>query len=196
MLRLRIAAFVAICAICASALCAGALLAQPRARIATDSLVRGARSHADAGDTVSALELLEQATDQSPRDPDALYWRGLVLARTTALTLGDTPRRMLAWRLLNRAAGIDTKNPRYLLELGRIRLRTPLTRVEAERLFKRALAVAVASGDPAQVADVAPGAEKVSKDCPACAMTIPIKATRCPHCTSEIGAAGATMARA
>jgi len=23
------------------------------------------------------------------------------------------------------------------------------------------------------------------KDCPACAMTIPIKATRCPHCTTE-----------
>src|SRR3954453_2697631 len=26
----------------------------------------------------------------------------------------------------------------------------------------------------------------VSKDCPACQMTIPIKATRCPHCTSEL----------
>jgi large conductance mechanosensitive channel len=26
----------------------------------------------------------------------------------------------------------------------------------------------------------------VSKDCPYCAMTIPIKATRCPHCTSEM----------
>src|SRR5213596_3056925 len=25
-----------------------------------------------------------------------------------------------------------------------------------------------------------------TKDCPACAMKIPIKATRCPHCTSEI----------
>ncbi len=29
----------------------------------------------------------------------------------------------------------------------------------------------------------------VSKDCPHCAMTIPIKATRCPHCTSEIAGA-------
>ena len=28
----------------------------------------------------------------------------------------------------------------------------------------------------------------VSKDCPFCAMTIPIKATRCPHCTSEMAA--------
>jgi large conductance mechanosensitive channel len=28
--------------------------------------------------------------------------------------------------------------------------------------------------------------EPASKDCPACAMTIPIKATRCPHCTTEL----------
>jgi large conductance mechanosensitive channel len=32
----------------------------------------------------------------------------------------------------------------------------------------------------------APTAAPVSKDCPACAMTIPIKATRCPHCTTEL----------
>jgi large conductance mechanosensitive channel len=32
----------------------------------------------------------------------------------------------------------------------------------------------------------APNAEPVSKDCQACAMTIPIKATRCPHCTTEL----------
>ena len=31
-----------------------------------------------------------------------------------------------------------------------------------------------------------PTAAPVSKDCPACAMTIPIKATRCPHCTSDL----------
>jgi large conductance mechanosensitive channel len=30
--------------------------------------------------------------------------------------------------------------------------------------------------------------EQVAKECPACHMTIPIKATRCPHCTSEIAA--------
>ena len=32
----------------------------------------------------------------------------------------------------------------------------------------------------------APNTPPVSKDCPACAMTIPIKATRCPHCTTEL----------
>ena len=31
-----------------------------------------------------------------------------------------------------------------------------------------------------------PEAEAVSKDCPACAMTIPMKARRCPHCTTEL----------
>jgi len=35
-------------------------------------------------------------------------------------------------------------------------------------------------------------AEPIIKDCPACAMTIPIKATRCPHCTTEfVGQTGA-----
>ncbi len=31
-----------------------------------------------------------------------------------------------------------------------------------------------------------PTATAVSKECPACAMTIPNKATRCPHCTTEL----------
>lgn len=38
-----------------------------------------------------------------------------------------------------------------------------------------------------------PAAEKEpdTKDCPACAMKIPVKATRCPHCTSELSQASA-----
>lgn len=32
-------------------------------------------------------------------------------------------------------------------------------------------------------------AEPTTKDCPYCLSTVPIKATRCPHCTSELGAA-------
>ena len=30
------------------------------------------------------------------------------------------------------------------------------------------------------------GEPAVAKDCPACTMSIPIKATRCPHCTSNL----------
>ena len=32
----------------------------------------------------------------------------------------------------------------------------------------------------------APAPEPTTKDCPKCFTTIPIKATRCPHCTSEL----------
>jgi large conductance mechanosensitive channel len=31
--------------------------------------------------------------------------------------------------------------------------------------------------------------EPTTKDCPYCLSEIPIKATRCPHCTSELDAA-------
>jgi large conductance mechanosensitive channel len=33
------------------------------------------------------------------------------------------------------------------------------------------------------------GEPPVAKDCPACTMSIPVKATRCPHCTSELSGA-------
>ncbi len=32
----------------------------------------------------------------------------------------------------------------------------------------------------------APPAEPTTKECPYCLSTVPIKATRCPHCTSEL----------
>jgi len=32
----------------------------------------------------------------------------------------------------------------------------------------------------------APPAEPTTKDCPFCLTSVPIKATRCPHCTSEL----------
>ena len=37
----------------------------------------------------------------------------------------------------------------------------------------------------------APPAEPLTKECPFCRSTISLKATRCPHCTSELGAAPA-----
>jgi large conductance mechanosensitive channel len=41
-----------------------------------------------------------------------------------------------------------------------------------------------------------PTAAPVAKDCPFCAMTIPLKAMRCPHCTSEMADAGGSRAGA
>jgi large conductance mechanosensitive channel len=37
----------------------------------------------------------------------------------------------------------------------------------------------------------APPAEPTTKECPFCLSSIPLKATRCPHCTSELGTAPA-----
>jgi large conductance mechanosensitive channel len=37
----------------------------------------------------------------------------------------------------------------------------------------------------------APPAEPTTRECPFCLSEIPLKATRCPHCTSELGAAPA-----
>jgi large conductance mechanosensitive channel len=39
--------------------------------------------------------------------------------------------------------------------------------------------------------ELAPPAEPTTKECPFCLSSIPLKATRCPHCTSELGAAAA-----
>jgi large conductance mechanosensitive channel len=39
--------------------------------------------------------------------------------------------------------------------------------------------------------EVAPPAEPTTKECPFCLSAIPLKATRCPHCTSELGTAAA-----
>ena len=39
--------------------------------------------------------------------------------------------------------------------------------------------------------EVAAPAEPATKECPFCLSTIALKATRCPHCTSELGAAPA-----
>jgi large conductance mechanosensitive channel len=38
-----------------------------------------------------------------------------------------------------------------------------------------------------QKKEEAPPAEPTEKECPHCFTQIPIKATRCPHCTSELG---------
>jgi large conductance mechanosensitive channel len=37
----------------------------------------------------------------------------------------------------------------------------------------------------------APSAEPTTRECPFCLSEIPLKATRCPHCTSELGTAPA-----
>ena len=41
--------------------------------------------------------------------------------------------------------------------------------------------------DRKELKEAAAAADPTHKDCPRCYSPIPVKATRCPHCTSEIG---------
>lgn len=132
------------------------LEAQPAARapnVEIDSLIQRGLSRVAAGDTAAALALLEEATDRAPRSVEALYQRGRLLTRTIGLRVADTPSHVLAWRLLNRGSDIAPTDARFALELARLRLRTPLLRADAERLFRRAATIARASGDQAIVAE-------------------------------------------
>ena len=126
----------------------------PPASEKQDALVTAALQKAAAGDTAAALELLDEANKKSSRDPDVLFWRGKILSSTTAIGFSDVPRNILAWHLLSRGAEVDPDNARYYIEMGRIRLRTPLMRIEAERMFRKALAVAERSKNPKSLADV------------------------------------------
>ncbi|MDQ8161908.1 MAG: GWxTD domain-containing protein [Gemmatimonadota bacterium] len=121
----------------------------------TDVLLSRARAELARGDTAAALETLEAATDHAPRHTEALYQRGRLLTRTTALGFNDAPRQVLAWRLLNRGAELAPRDARFVLELARLRLRTPLLRADAERLLRKALAVARATADSTMVAETA-----------------------------------------
>lgn len=136
---------------CTAALLPVALPAQSSA----DSLLAAARRSVVRGDTTQALALLDSAQRVAPRNPEVLYQRGVLLARTTFLRFGDVPRNFVAWRLLDRAAEIDPTNARYLLEIGRIRLLTPLMRLEAERIMRKALRVAEEQRNDALIAEIA-----------------------------------------
>jgi GWxTD domain-containing protein len=121
---------------------------------AVDSLLTESRRLVLAGDTNTALTALGRAQDLAPRNPEVLYQRGVLLSRTTFLRFGDVPRNFVAWRLLDRAAEIDPTNARYLLEIGRMRLLTPLLRAEAERVMRKALRVAESQQEDGLIAEI------------------------------------------
>ncbi len=119
-----------------------------------DSLLNVALSQARAGDTSKAIKTLERASRIAPRYAPAHFHRGLLISQTTRLGMGDVGRRTEAYRAINLALRLDRDNPFYLLELGRIRLKTPLLRVDAERLFRKAVAAAERRGDTRVLAEV------------------------------------------
>ncbi len=102
-----------------------------------------------AGDTAVAIDALEAVQRRAPRFADAFFQQGLILSRRSEMGLApdDIFRRRRASDLLEKALDRDPDNPLYLLELGRLRLKTPFLRIEAERLFAKAQRAARARGD-------------------------------------------------
>jgi GWxTD domain-containing protein len=121
---------------------------------AADSLISLAQETARLGDTTRALKLLERATKTAPGYAPAFYQHGVMLSRATRMGFGDLLLRRAAGGSLERALQLDPDNPRYLIELGRLRLKTPLLRIDAERLFSRALKAAERAGGGHDLAEV------------------------------------------
>ena len=120
-----------------------------------NALVRDAMMYAGRGDTSAALEHLKQAIRLAPTLAEAHYRRGMLLARQAGTNLADMFKRRAASAALERAIRIDRGNPRYFLELGRLRLKQGFMRLDAKRFFNRALRAARERGDPAVIAEVA-----------------------------------------
>lgn len=117
-------------------------------------LVEDAIRLASRGDTAAALDRLERATKLASGLAEAHYRRGMLLARQSGTDLGDMFQRRRAQSALARAIRIDGGNPYYFLELGRLRLKQGFMRLDAQRLFNRALRAARERGDPAVVAEI------------------------------------------
>lgn len=123
---------------------------------ALDSVYQQAQRALAAGDTASGIDLLKTVQHRAPRFAPAFFDHGVILSRRSemGLSLDDVFRRRIAGQKLDEALELDRGNPLYLLELGRLRLKTPFLRIEAEHLFDKALRSARARGDSRVLASV------------------------------------------
>jgi GWxTD domain-containing protein len=125
-----------------------------------DGIARASRLLSEAvqlasrGDTAAALTRLQEATKLHPSLAEAHYRRGMLIARQAGNSIGDMFKRRAAGAALERAIRIDQGNPLYYLELGKLRLKQGVQRLNAGRMFGRALKVAQQRGDPALIAEV------------------------------------------
>lgn len=118
------------------------------------ALLAEATSLLEAGDTAEAIERLKAATEAAPGMSEAHYRYGQLLARTAGNGVGDWFHRRRASQALDRALDLDRQNPAILLEIARLKLKTPFLRLDAKRIFSHALEAAKARGDPTLVAEV------------------------------------------
>src|SRR5690242_1553456 len=117
-------------------------------------MVQDAIGFAERGDTAQAIARAAQAARLDPELADAHFLYGLLLARTSQANVTGWGRRASANSEFETALRLDRGNPRYLIEVARLRLKAPILRLQAERLFRRALDAARKRKDPALEAEV------------------------------------------
>lgn len=133
----------------------GALRAQNSDPVAqANALMKDADQLALHGDTAAALERLERATQLAPGLAEAHYRRAVLLVRQSGTGAGSLLTRHTAEREILKALKIDQSNPRYLLELGRLRLKQGFRRLEAQWILNRALDAAKKRGNPKLLAEI------------------------------------------
>jgi GWxTD domain-containing protein len=108
---------------------------------------------ASAGDTLLAFAELERARKAAPKLADAHYYIGRLYTQRASSVETDFRDRIKAERALLEALRLSPSEPRYLLELARLRLKQNM-KVDAARLFSRALKEAEKRGDPEVLAEV------------------------------------------
>lgn len=130
-----------------------ALLLAQQSGVPPSTLLASAQELASRGDTAGALATLERAVRRFPGLAQAHYLRGLLLSRTASGAITDHLHRMSAEHALERALALDRGNPRYLLELARLKLKMPFLRLEALHYFRRSADEARGRGDTATLAE-------------------------------------------
>jgi len=108
---------------------------------------------ASMGDTLLAFSEFEKARIAAPKMADTYYQIGRLYTQISSSVETDFLDRRKAERNLMEALRIRPSDPRYLLELARLRLKQHM-KVDASRLFSRALGEAEKRADPTVLAEV------------------------------------------
>ncbi len=109
--------------------------------------------YASSGDTMLAFAEFEKARDADPKLADAYYQIGRLYTQRASAVETDFRDRLKAEEALLEALNLSPSEPRYLLELARLRMKQHM-KVDASRLFNRALEEAEKRGDPEVLAEV------------------------------------------
>lgn len=119
---------------------------------AQEFLARGLQL-AYQGDTTSAVAELSNAVKADPKLADAYYYLGRLYSRRASAVETDFLDRRRAEEALLSAIRLNSDDPRYILELGWLRLKQHMT-PDAGRLIGRSLRMAKAGGDPEMLAEI------------------------------------------